>query len=472
MRNTLNRRKQVMNKLLIIGLDCATPQLVFDAWWDDLPNMKKLGTVGGYGKLRSTVPPITVPAWTSMMTSKDPGMLGFYGFRNRSSYGYEDLYFANANYLKEKTVWNYLSRNRLSSIIFGVPQTYPPRPLNGMMVASFLTPSKEVQYTYPQEVALELDQVADGDYIIDVEDFRTDEKDKLLKSIYVMTERRFKAFRHFYQKDDYDFGMMVEMGIDRIHHGFWRYCDKTHRLYEPGNPYEDAIYEYYKYIDSEIGKTLDILDRGTSMMIVSDHGAKGMTGAICINEWLQKEGYLTLKSQPSEPKKLKTNMIDWGKTMAWGEGGYYSRIFMNVEGREPLGIIPRSEYEKHRDDLRDKLESMVDEDGKKIGTKAFKPEDIYRTCNNIPPDLVVYLGNLDWRSAGSVGTGTLYLYENDTGPDDANHAEHGIFIWDHSGLSILKSEQEYSIYDIAPSILSYFGLDVPGDMIGTSLLKR
>ncbi len=456
-----------MKKLLILGLDCATPQLVFDQWKEHLPNLTALGNRGFRAKLKSTVPPITVPAWTAMMTSQDPGMLGFYGFRNRSNYGYDDLYFANAKYVKAKTVWNYLSRNRMKSMVFGVPQTYPPKPLNGMMVASFLTPNKDVQYTYPDEIKTELDRAAGGDYMIDVEDFRTDSKDDLLKQIYDMTERRFKAFRHFYAKEPFDFAMMVEMGIDRIHHAFWRFFDKTHRLYEPGNKYEDVILDYYKEVDREVGETLKLADEDTAVLVVSDHGAKTMVGAICINEWLQREGYLTLKEPPQKQTRLKMNMIDWSRTRVWGEGGYYSRVFFNVEGREPQGIIPKAEYESFRREMIEKLEAITDEDGKNIGTKAFRPEDIYRETRNIAPDLVVYLGNLDWRSAGSVGTGTIHMYENDTGPDDANHAQHGILI---SSLGAAGSpKDEYSIYDIAPTILTYFGIPVPDEMIGTSL---
>jgi predicted AlkP superfamily phosphohydrolase/phosphomutase len=357
----------------------------------------------------------------------------------------------------------------MKSLVFGVPQTYPPKPLNGMLVASFLTPDKEVAYTYPDDVKAELDQAADGDYIIDVEDFRTDRKDDLLKAIYTMTERRFKAFRHFYKKDFYDFAIMVEMGIDRIHHGFWRYFDKSHRLYEPGNKYEHAIHDYYVMLDTEIGATLDMLTSDTSVMVVSDHGAKTMVGAICINEWLQREGYLVLKEQPGERKRFSTSMVDWSKTKAWGEGGYYSRIFMNVEGREPNGVIPAAEYEAERDRLKARLEAIEDEDGKCIGTKAFKAEEVYREVNNIPPDLIVYLGNLDWRSAGSVGVGSVYLYENDTGPDDANHAEDGILIWKTpDGKS--GGPNSYSIYDIAPTVLNYFGIDIPDNMIGTPIL--
>jgi len=460
-----------MRKLLVIGLDCAVPELLFDTWADELPNLTRLAETGVHGKLRSTTPPITVPAWTAMMTSKDPGMLGFYGFRNRKGYGYDELYFANAKYVKAKTVWNYLSRNRLRSLVFGVPQTYPPKPLNGMMVSSFLTPDKSVQYTYPAEMQPELEEAAGGDYIIDVRDFRTENKDELLSQVYEMTDRRFKAFTHFVRKDEFDFAMLVEMGIDRLQHGFWRYFDTSHRLYEPGNPYENVIRDYYKHLDGKVGDLVELVGPDTSVMVVSDHGAKTMVGAICINEWLQREGYLTLKEQPTERTRLKMEMIDWTKTKVWGEGGYYSRIFLNVEGREPQGQIPAHEYEQFRDELIRKLEAIEDENGNNIGTKAFKPEEIYRDCKNIPPDLVVYLGNLDWRSAGSVGVGSVHIYENDTGPDDANHAQHGVFIWTVPEGIKLETRDEYSILDVAPSILRYFDIDVPPDMIGQSILQ-
>ena len=458
-------------KLLIIGLDCMTPQLAFDEWKDDLPTLSALMDGGTHRPLFSTIPPITVPAWMAMMTSKDGGQLGMYGFRNRKDYGYEALYTVNSSNVKEKTLWNLLSQNRKSSLIWGVPLTYPAKPLNGMMVCSFLTPDKSTQWTYPKEAAAEVDRAADGDYIIDVKNFRTDDKDWLLEQIHTMTERRFKAFRHFYAKDEYDFAMIVEMGTDRIHHGFWRFMDRNHRLYEPGNPYENAIHDYYVKLDREVEKTLELADDRTEVMIVSDHGAKTMVGAICINEWLQSKGYLTLKEKPTERKRLDPDMIDWSRTKAWGEGGYYSRIFFNVEGREPQGQIPADRYEHFRDEIKAELESITDEEGNNIGTRAFKPQEIYRECNGVPPDLVVYLGDLNWRSAGSVGVDSIYLYENDTGPDDANHAQDGIFIWVPPSGVEPRREEVYSIYDITPTILQVYGIEPAPNMIGTSVIR-
>ena len=73
-------------KVIVIGLDCAPPDLVFEKWKDKLPVLRGLMEKGVYGPLRSTDPLITIPAWTSMVTSKNPGTLGLYGIRNRQDY--------------------------------------------------------------------------------------------------------------------------------------------------------------------------------------------------------------------------------------------------------------------------------------------------------------------------------------------------------------------------------------------------
>lgn len=452
-------------KVFVFGIDCFEPTLVFDEWRNELPNISSLMNGGIYGKMESTLPPITVPAWTSMMTSKDPGQLGFYGFRNRKSYDYEELYFANGAYIKEKTIYQILSRNRLSSIVLSVPQSYPPKPLNGIMVGCFLTPDKKGVWTYPEEIGNEIDEICDGDYIIDVKDFRTENKSDLLKQIYLMTERRFKAVRRWVKTKEWDFFIFVEMGVDRIHHAFWRYHDKNHRLYEKGHQFEFSIKDYYKYLDKEIGSVLNILDENTTIMLVSDHGAQTMVGAICVNEYFRKEGLLTLKDEPTGQKKFQTKDVDWLKTTCWGEGGYYARIFMNVEGREPQGIIPKKDYEKVRDEIKERLENLGDENDNSIGTKVFKPEEVYRDVKNIPPDLIVYFGNLNWRSAGSVGGGKIHTFENDTGPDDANHAQYGLFIINNSETKSEKRD-DISIYDVTPTILKQFGIEKEDGMIG------
>lgn len=453
-------------KVFVIGLDCVPPELVFDAWKDDLPTLNSLMNSGTWGKLKSITPPITVPAWMSMMTSKDPGTLGFYGFRNRGSREYRDQKVANSTWVKEDTVWDVLSRLGRQVVVVGVPATYPPRPVNGSLVGCFLTPSvRQSQYTYPAALKEEIASVV-GEYLVDVPDFRTDDKDYLLRQIYEMTDKRFALVDYLMDVKPWDFFMFVEMGTDRIHHGLWQFWDKEHRKYVQGNPYEDAIRQYYIHLDALIGDLLEKLDDDTVVLVVSDHGIKKMDGGICFNEWLIREGYLTLRSQPEGITTIEKADVDWSRTMAWGDGGYYGRLFLNVRGREPEGIVAPEDVERVKAEIAAKLEAIVDPDGHNIGTKVYRPEEIYHEVRNIAPDLIVYFGDLAWRSVGTIGRGDIYTFENDTGPDDANHAQYGILIAHDPQREGRGYVENLSIMDVAPTVLATMGVPVPADMQG------
>ena len=452
-------------KVLIIGLDCAPPDLVFEKWKNDLPVLRGLMEKGVYGPLKSTDPPITIPAWTSMVTSKNPGRLGLYGIRNRLDYSYEKMVFANSLLVKEDTLWDILSRRGKKVALLGVPQTYPPKSVNGHMISCFLTPDTNSNYTYPESLKGEIRSWV-GEYLLDVDNFRTEEKDKLLEQIYEMTEKQFKVALHLLKEKEWDFFMMVEMGVDRIHHGFWKFHDPKHIKYEPGSKYENAIRDYYLYVDRKVGELLSPIDSETTVLVVSDHGAKAMVGGVCVNEWLMEKGYLHLKEKPAGVIPLGKAKVDWKRTMAWGEGGYYSRIFLNVKGREPEGVIAPSDYERIRENLRKALEAITDDRGITIGTKVYKPEEIYSEVRRIPPDLIVYFGNLSWRSVGSIGLGSILTFENDTGPDDANHDTHGIFIMKGTNVKARGLREGLNLLDVAPTVLNLMGIEVPGDMEG------
>ncbi len=456
-------------KVFVLGLDSIPPELLFDKWLDKLPNIKDLVSKSIYGNLESTIPAITCPAWMCMMTSVNPGKLGLYGFRNRSGHDYEGLLFANSMAVHFDTVWDVLSKIGKKVVVVGVPMTYPPKPVNGCLVSCFMTPDTKSEYTYPSDLKNEVEAVSNG-YILDVEEYRSENKDTILKAIYEMTEKRFKLTRHFIRTKEWDFFMMVEMGPDRLHHAFWKYLDNEHPKHVPGSKYKDAVFNYYKYLDDEIGKTLGLLNDDVMILVVSDHGTKKMVGGICINEWLIQNGYMKLVQYPSESTSFNKLVVDWENTKVWGEGGYYGRVFINVKDREPKGIVAQHNYEHFRNELIKKLEDLRDEKGRNINTKAFKPEEIYSECNGIPPDLIVYYGNLDWRAIGSVGTKSVWASENDTGPDDANHSQHGIFIMKNGMTKSSTRKKGATIYDIAPTILKYMDVKAPQSMEGKEIL--
>jgi len=140
---------------------------------------------------------------------------------------------------------------------------------------------------------------------------------------------------------------------------------------------------------------------------------------------------------------------------------------MNVEGREPHGVIPRADYERVRNELADQVQRIRGPNGADIGTVVYKPQDIYRRVNGIAPDLIVYFGHLLWRSVGSLGHKEVWTFENDTGPDDANHAEQGIFIYYDPKRNLQGRELTgLEIMDFAPTVMRHFGLPAPTDMQG------
>jgi predicted AlkP superfamily phosphohydrolase/phosphomutase len=145
---------------------------------------------------------------------------------------------------------------------------------------------------------------------------------------------------------------------------------------------------------------------------------------------------------------------------------------MNVKGREPQGKMPAAEYEKTRDELKERIEAISDNEGNPMGSVVFKPEEIYREVRNIAPDLLVYFGNLGWRSVGSFGLPDIYTFENDTGPDDANHAQHGVLVlWDPRKDHGARYVDGLQLMDVAPTVLNIMDIPVPSDMQGTILQR-
>ncbi len=454
-------------RTLVVGLDCAAPELLLGD--GRLTNIRRLMEAGCYGRLESVVPPITVPAWMCMATSQDPGTLGVYGFRNRVDRSYGPLRTVDSRSFRALTAWDQVARQGGRSVLLGVPPGFPPRKVNGLSLGCFLTPEGAGRdATHPPGLADEIARLV-GDYPFDVAGFRTHHKDRLRSDIVSMTRKHFAVARHLLERHDWQYFQLVEIGLDRLQHGFWKYHDPAHVLHEPDNPYRDVIRDYYRMLDDELGALLERLDEETAVLVLSDHGARPLVGGFCINEWLLRNGHLALHHPPDRVTPIEELDVDWDRTRAWGDGGYYARIFLNVKGREPRGSIPPGDYERVRSDLAAALEATTDAEGRPIGTLVFKPEEIYREVNGVAPDLIVHFGGLGWRSIGGVGYGTVHTPENDTGPDDCNHAQYGAFVLAAPNLPPRGEVEGARLLDMAPTLLELAGYDVPDSMQGRSL---
>jgi predicted AlkP superfamily phosphohydrolase/phosphomutase len=460
-------------RVAVIGLDCATPKLLFDDLHAEVPTIGKLMDRGMYGDLASITPPITVPAWACAMTGKTPGHLGLYGFRNRKDVSYGRLSIATSGSVHEPAVWDALGERGMRSVLIGVPPSFPPpTSFPGWRVGCFLTPPSAERWAYPQDLEVEIDEELGGAgrYIFDIPNFRMAGFDVTLDQVFKMTERRFQVARRLIANKPWDFFMLCDIAPDRLHHVFWQYYDPQHPLYEPGNKFETVFQEYYRALDRELASLVELIPDDAVTIVMSDHGARPMMGGLCFNDWLAQEGYLKLADPLGGVTPMKEANIDWNRTVAWGDGGYYGRLFLNVKGREPQGIVEPARYDEVRDELIARLEAMPGPDGEPLGTTVMKPQDIYPEVNGVAPDLIVYFGDLAWRSVGSIGNPSLFTYENDTGPDGANHDRDGVFLMTGAPGQPAGPVEGLRLVDVGPTILSMYGIDAPEGAVGSSFL--
>ena len=455
-------------KICVLGLDCASPDVLFAD--QRLVNLRRLMEAGVYGRLETVIPPITVPAWMCMATSQDPGSLGVYGFRNRGSYSYEPLKFVNSGSIRELAIWDLLALQGKRSILVGVPPGYPPRRINGISIGCLLTPDPvHGVFTHPPGIQAKITELV-GEYPVDIEGFRTHDKERLRREIFEMSRKQWTVVHWLLREQEWDYFQFVDIGLDRMYHGFWGHLDPADPRYRAGNPYQGVIPDYHRWLDEQIGCVLDLLDQETILLVVSDHGAQRLEGCFAINEWLVREGLLRLEECPKQITPFNKLRIDYARTRVWSEGGHYGRIFLNVQGREPQGVVPAAEYEAFRDEMKARLEALTDPQGCPLNSLVFKPNEIYRNVRNIPPDLIVYLGGLSWRPIGSVGHGGLHVLENDSGPDASSHSRFGMFVLAAPNCPLNGEYTGARLLDIAPTLLRLGGYEVPASMQGRSLV--
>ncbi len=464
-----------MAKAVVVGLDGFNPDLV-QLWLKELPNLTRLMEEGMYGKVESTVPPITPQAWTCAQSGKNPGQFGFWDFTFRRDFSYGEPLLVNSREIKVDTLYKILPRYGKKVAIVNVPVSYPPPEIpNGFAVSCFLTPSLEKTFTFPGDLRSEIEKVS-GQYIIDASmegvNFRQLDKDVVLKRIYQMDEQKFKLIEYFYleKKCDYVFGVI--MGTDRMPHLFYRYFDEKHVRYELHPQFSKALKEHYQFCDQKIGELRHKLDGDTVLIVHSDHSVQRLDGRINLNEWLAREGYLHLTARPSSPAPLKDCQVDWSRTKAWATG-YTGQIYLNMKGREAQGVVAPSDYHATLDELSEKLKAIPGEKGQVLDTETFKRVDIHSgPCSKYGPDLFIYFDQCRYNISEMIGYDSLYSYDTGKGADDGGHGRAGFFAMSGPGVPAIGAVRNMNLLDIAPTVLSLLGLSVPKDMEGQTLLQK
>lgn len=464
-----------VSKVVVIGLDGLNPDLV-DRWLADLPNLAAMMADGGYGRIQSTVPPITPQAWTCAQCGKNPGHLGFWDFTYRSDFSYGEPNLIDARGVKVATLYKILPRQGKRVAIINVPVTFPPpRIPNGYAVSSFLTPDVESQFAHPAELKQEITDLF-GEYIIDAStpelNFREMDRDAVLKRIYDMDSQRFEILKHFIKTKECDYIFCVIMGTDRMPHLFYRYFDEKHVRYTANSRYNTALHDHYVFCDMHVGQVREMLADDTALIVHSDHSVQRLDGRICLNDWLIREEYMRLKESITEPVPLRNavHKVDWPNTVAWATG-YTGQLYLNVKGREREGAVAPGDYDKVLDELSERTKGIASLDGKKLDTRTFKRKEIHHgRYAQYGPDLFIYFDNCHWNIDEQLGHDSIYSYDTTKGSDDGGHGPEGFFVMAGPGIPNMKQIEHLSLLDVAPTVMRLLGLEVPEDMEGRALI--
>nr|HET6903247.1 alkaline phosphatase family protein [Ktedonobacteraceae bacterium] len=259
-------------KVLILGLDGATPELV-DRWVEEnkLPYLKQIMEKGVYGKLKSVYPPISPAAWTTFATGYNPGKHGVYDFRDydNTRYGCFADTIVDSNSFAGKTIWDIVGAAGQKVGVVTVPVTYPAWKVNGFMISGYPTPDTGKSFTYPPELGKTLPPMV-GDAAF----FKSATGHVLLKEMNRSMHECTDVSIDLMNKDDYGLFIMVVGATDRAHHDWWKYIDPQHPAYDPKEAelYGDLILEVYKAADACVGKFLEAIDDDTTVIVMSDHG--------------------------------------------------------------------------------------------------------------------------------------------------------------------------------------------------------
>ena len=246
------------NRILIIGLDAATFWLI-DPWIKEqkLPTLARVQAQGARADLRSSIPYVSGPAWVSFATGKNPGKHGYFDFARRKpgDYGVE---LVNAAHVMAPTLWQLLSEAGQRVAVMNCPVTYPPKPVNGVLVGDMLTPSPKSQFTYPPELREEL-YAAVPDYLIESAEASADRvatKATVAANVRQGTTNRALATRFLMQKvPDWDFMHVVYSETDRVMTYLWDDMDPTHPRHDPALAarFGGEIEHHYRQADAILG---------------------------------------------------------------------------------------------------------------------------------------------------------------------------------------------------------------------------
>lgn len=483
-------------RVLVIGLDGATFDLMqpmADLGWT--PNLLRVLQQGAHGVLRSTVPPLTAPAWSSFLTGVNPGKHGVYSFQRRQNSAMERE-FIDGMALRGPRLWHWLAEYGLSTACINMPMSWPPEtmPAGGIMVTGMLTPSTDHPFTYPSELADELRAMG---YICDIR-IKLHERDvasaagvaSVARDLHQALLRREQALFRLLAERPTAVCVVVFETADRLQHYAWRAIEDL--LADDESVIERtalhaAVETCYREIDRVVGRLLDeAAGPQTHVFFVSDHGFGPLRTRFHVDAWLAQQGWLhyaagkaTLRQRlrgpvqrvkPLLPRWLlrrgrhalaTSQLIDWRQTQLYAGRSMEHAVYVNLRGREPQGIVDPADFDRLRHALAEALLAVRDPaSGLPVVLATYRREDLYQgPYVDEAPDLLFTLAP-GYEPTSEPLPASRGVFSDASSEGAGIHQPDGIFMALGPGIVPGAHLAAQHIEDVLPTMLYALGLPV------------
>jgi predicted AlkP superfamily phosphohydrolase/phosphomutase len=505
----------IQRKVAVFGLDGITFDLL-QPWLDQgrLPNLARLLAEGTGGRLRSTIPPVSASAWPSFATGTNPGQHSLIDFTYPAQDSYE-IRVSNGLTVAVPAVWQIAGAAGKQVGVVSLPMTYPPRPMNGFMLCSFLTPSPDSEYTYPPELKQELIDACGSFPLRMSEKGRGIDPAVFVRACKQLEIDRARSVQYLLRQKPWDLFIYVLETTDNLQHEIWHLVDETHPMHDPETAARvlPDILDYYETVDRLLGEMLALVPDEALTIVLSDHGFGPFHKFFHINNWLAANGWLAFKRTPvslmkrtafklgftpinalkwltalglSDMRKnvkrgrggktlrrffLSFNDVDWARTKAFSVGNF-GQVYLNVKGRRPQGAVEPGEYEAVCDAIIARAKELRDpQDGSQVVPVVYRREEVFHGISEARlPDLVLHTDRAKYVSFGHADFGSNRIIEPSTGQTGHHHME-GVIGLRGPGVRHGAKLEGASLLDPAPTILHYLGLPVPQYMDGRVLAE-
>ncbi|MHB8172955.1 MAG: alkaline phosphatase family protein [Nitrospirota bacterium] len=479
------------NRIVVAGLDGATFRLLVPFVEEGLmPNLKALMDKGSWGSLMSTIPPLTSPAWGTLMTGKLPGKIGVFGFNDFIGNKYNPP-IVNSTHIKSRMFWEIAGDSGKRVAVVNYPQTYPLRKLNGEIISGFLTPKTATDYFYPESLAEYL-----KDYPLDYPEPEPDDMSSYLEVLEEGLKKRRAVIEAMAKREKWDLFMFCLQEPDQMSHHLWSFFDESFSGYNSpiGEKVRASAKKMYSLIDETLGEVINEL-QPDAVMAVSDHGT-GPAGNYSFNlnkllienkllfsnrrsfhRIIYRNGPRILKKWLEKHHPNKISPVDFSRSRAWCSSYRCgtAAIFINTMGRYVNGCVnPGADYENLIEDII-KMLANITHNGGKVIDRICRREEIYKgEFADKAPDITVFLSRdyeIPNKFRNDIRASQVICPDLKRDEQSGVHEPDGIYVI--CGNAIKKSGRSASegIESVAPTLTYLLGLPVPNDMDGSVMFN-